>query len=131
MTWVTTIANGIEKAFSFVRPPLAEIPTLLMLCSMLKRPGLSAIALTSAIIQRLPEAGINTDVNEDGSQNKILSFVRIIAEELVNEIKENARVDVAITPGSVVSLGTGANAGGPVTVISYNTLASVIKGVVR
>lgn len=97
----------------------------------MQRPGMSAIALAAAIIRRLPEAGINTDALDDGSQNKVTAFVRILAEEIVNEIKNNARVDVAIPPGVLTSFGTGANAGGPVSVFSTNTTPTVTNGIVR
>ena len=59
------------------------------------------------------------------------AFVRILAEEIVNEIKNNARVDVAIPPGILTSFGTGANAGGPVSVFSTNTTPTVTNGIVR
>ena len=87
MSWITSIAQGIEKAFSGIRPALKMIPPLLLICELYRRPGLSAIALTSAIIRRLPEAGIETGVNADGSPNKINGFVRIISEEIVKEFK--------------------------------------------
>lgn len=131
MSWVQTIADGITSAFEFVRPSLTAIPPLIMICSVMQRPGVSAIALAAAVISRLPEAGINTDALDDGSQNKITAFVRIFAEEIVNEFKNNARVDVAIPPGVLTSFGTGANAGGPVSVISTNTIPTVINGILR
>lgn len=131
MSWIQTIANGVENAFNAVRPALKMIPALLLICELKNRPGLSAIALTSAIIRRLPEAGIETGVNPDGSQNKINQFVRIMCEEIITEIKDNARVTCVIEPGSVVSQGTGANAGGPVVVMSTNTLLSQTLGLIE
>ena len=86
MSWINTIAQGIENAFKAVRPALQSIPPLLLLCEVFQRPGLSAIALTSAIIRRLPEAGIDTGPNNDGSPNKINQFVRIISEEWIKSI---------------------------------------------
>ena len=62
MSWINKIANGIEKAFSTVRAPLQIIPPILLICEVYQRPGLSAIALASSIIKRLPEAGIETGV---------------------------------------------------------------------
>lgn len=131
MSWITTIANGIESAFNAVRPALKTVPALLLLCELKNRPGLSAIALTSAIIRRLPEAGIETGVNPDGSQNKINQFVRIMCEELITEIKDNARVTCVIEPGSIVTQGTGSNAGGPVVVMSTNTMISQNMGLIE
>lgn len=131
MSWIESIANGINKVLKSVRPALPAIPALLLISELKSRPGLSAIALTSAIISRLNEAGITTGVNEDGSENKINKFVRIMCEEIINEIKDNAVVNAVIEPGSVITTGTGANAGGPVTVISTNTMVSQLLGLIR
>ena len=131
MTWIESISSGIEKAFSAVRPALKFIPPILLLCELKSRPGLSAIALTSAIIRRLPEAGIETGTNNDGSANKINQFVRIMCEETIKEIKENARVTTVIEPGSVITNGSGASAGGPVVVVSTNTIVSQALGLIE
>ena len=131
MSWINTIAQGIENAFKAVRPALQSIPPLLLLCEVFQRPGLSAIALTSAIIRRLPEAGIETGVNADGSPNKINQFVRVLCEEIVTEIKDNAKVTCVLQPGTINSIGTGANAGGPVVVTSYNTIPVNTMGIIE
>ena len=131
MSWINKIANGIEKAFSTVRAPLQIIPPILLICELYQRPGLSAIALASSIIKRLPEAGIETGVNNDGSPNKINQFVRILSEEIIQEIKDNARVTCVVEPGTINSLGTGANAGGPVVVTSVNTIPINIMGIIQ
>ena len=131
MSWINTIAQGIDNAFKTVRPALKSIPPLLLLCEVIQRPGLSAIALTSAIIKRLPEAGIETGVNADGSPNKINQFVRVLCEEIVTEIKDNAKVTCVLQPGTINSIGTGANAGGPVVVTSYNTIPVNTMGIIE
>ena len=131
MSWINTIAQGIENAFKTVRPALQSIPPLLLLVGVTQRPGLSAIALTSAIIKRLPEAGIETGVNADGSPNKINQFVRVLCEEIVTEIKDNAKVTCVLQPGTINSIGTGANAGGPVVVTSYNTMPVNTMGIIE
>ena len=131
MSWINTIAQGIENAFKAVRPALQSIPPLLLLVGVIQRPGLSAIALTSAIIRRLPEAGIETGVNADGSPNKINQFVRVLCEEVIKEIKDNAKVTCVLQPGTINSIGTGANAGGPVVVTSYNTIPVNTMGIIE
>ena len=131
MNWINTIAQGIENTFKAVRPALQSIPPLLLLVGVIQRPGLSAIALTSAIIRRLPEAGIETGVNADGSPNKINQFVRVLCEEIVTEIKDNAKVTCVLQPGTINSIGTGANAGGPVVVTSYNTMPVNTMGIIE
>ena len=131
MSWINTITDSIEKAFDAVRPSLKSIPPLLLICELYRRPGLSAIALTSAIIRRLPEAGIETGVNADGSQNKVNAFVKIICEEFVNEIKTNAKVTTVIEPGTIVGKGTGASPSGPVTVTTINTFIGKSLGIIE
>ena len=131
MSWIERISNAIERAFDSIRPPLASIPPLLLVCEVYTRPGLSAIALASSIIRRLPEAGIETGVNTDGTPNKINAFVRIFSEEIVREIKDNAKVSCVITPGSIMTTGTGGNAGGPVVVQSTNTMVGKTMGIIE
>ena len=131
MSWINTIAQGIENTFKAVRPALQSIPPLLLLVGVTERPGLSAIALTGAIIRRLPEAGIETGVNADGSPNKINQFVRVLCEEIVTEIKDNAKVTCVLQPGTINSIGVGGNAGGPVVVTSYNTIPVNTMGIIE
>lgn len=129
MAWIDTISKTIDKVFSVVRAPLPAIPPFLLLCEIMNRPGLSAIALASAIIQRLPEAGIDTGPNPDGSPNIMNQMWRIASEEIVKEFKNNMKISTVIEPGSVVSQGVGSNAGGPVYVVSTNMLPTAAHGI--
>lgn len=131
MTWIERIGQSINTLFTKVRPSLPSIPSILLICGSKQRPGLSAISLTSAIIKRLPEAEIETGVNVDGSPNKINQFVRIICEEVIKEIKDNIKVTCVIEPGTINSIGTGANAGGPVVVVSRNTIPVNVTGIIQ
>ena len=88
MGWISKIADGIANAFSTVRAPLGLLPPLLLICEVKNRPGLSAIVLTSSIIKRMPEAQIETGVNNCGSPNMNNKFIRIVCEELIKEIKD-------------------------------------------
>lgn len=131
MSWIKTLAQSIKSAFTTARPPAPTIPPALLLCEAINRPGLSAMALASAIISRLPEAGIPTGVNPDGSENVNNKFVKIMCEEIVKEIQNSARIDCSIKPGSIMIVGTGGNAGGPVTVQSQNTNIASLNGLIR
>ena len=82
MGWITKIADTVNGALSSLRPPVVSIQPILLLCEIMDRPGLSAITLTSAIIARLPEAGIQTGVNPDGSANMICQYTRIMCDWL-------------------------------------------------
>lgn len=131
MTWIENIAKGIGNVFTKCRKPLTSIPTVLLLCETNNKPGLSAIAMASAIISRLSEAGIISELNPDGTQNKTCKLIRIVCEEIVNEFHNNAQIVVGSNAGTVVSVGQGANAGGPIVIQSSNTLPFQIKGVIR
>ena len=131
MGWIDRISDGIQRAFSTVRKPLQPLPPVLLICDVKTRPGLSAISLASSIIRRLPEAGIETGVNNDGSPNKINQFIRILCEEIVQEIKDNARVTCVIEPRTINSYGTGASASGPVVVNSINTIPVNVTGIIE
>ena len=131
MSWINTIAQGIEKAFNTVRPALKSIPPLLLLCEVVQRPGLSAIATIGSIIKRMPEAGIETGVNPCGAPNVNNKLIRIVCEEVIKEIKDNAKVTCVIAPKSVTSIGIGSNASGAIVVKSYNTIPVITNGIIK
>lgn len=131
MSWINVIAQGIEKAFMAVRPALKSIPPLLLLCEVFQRPGLSAIVTTGSVIKRMSEADIETGVNPCGAPNVNNKFIRIICEEVIKEIKDNAKVTCVLQPETINSVGTGANAGGPVVVTSYNTIPVNTMGIIQ
>ena len=132
MGWIDKIATTVNSALSALRPPVIPIPPILLLCEILDRPGLSAISLTSAIISRLPEAGIPTGVNPDGSANMICQYTRIVCEEVIKEIQQHAVVNGAVPPGSINVVGTGTAAGiAPVAVTASNVGASAMSGIIR
>ena len=54
-----------------------------------------------------------------------------MCEELVTEIKDNAKVTCVLQPGTINSVGTGSNAGGPVVVTSYNTTPVNTYGILQ
>ena len=132
MGFIDKIATAVNSALSALRPPVIPIPPILLLCEILDRPGLSAISLTSSIISRLPEAGIPTGVNPDGSDNMINQYTRIIVEEIIKEFQNNAVVNAAVPPGSINVVGTGTAAGiAPVAVTGVNSLPSAVNGIIR
>ena len=132
MAWIDKIASTINGALKALRPPVISIPPILLLCEILDRPGLSAITLTSSIIARLPEAGIPTGVNPDGSENMINQYTRIVCEEIIKEFQQHAVVNGAVPPGSINIVGTGTAAGiAPVAVSATNIGVSSLFGLLR
>lgn len=132
MAWIDKIASTINGALKALRPSVISIPPILLLCEILDRPGLSAITLTSSIIARLPEAGIPTGVNPDGSENMINQYTRIVCEEIIKEFQQHAVVNGAVPPGSINIVGTGTAAGiAPVAVSATNIGVSSLFGLLR
>jgi hypothetical protein len=110
------IQSGIEKA----RAPLATIPSILLICSAISRPGLSAMMIASRIIKRQSEAGAPFGPAADGTANVAEAMERIRVEEMVSALKLDSRVQVGIPIGGIQFMGTGSNAGGPVVVQGFN-----------
>ena len=117
---IEQICNGIEKAISMCRVPLTYIPATILVCSAIKRPGLSAMIIASNIIKRQTEAGAPYGPSADGSANVAEAMEVIRVEEMVKALKMDSRVQVGIPIGGIQITGTGANAGGPVQIAGFN-----------
>lgn len=128
MGWIDKLQTDINNSFNKARAPLAELPAILAFCEANNRPGLSAISLATEIISRLPEMGINTGVNNDGSKNKVLQFVKIISESVVKEIKNNMKVNIPLVTGLIDFAGVGASASGTVAVTGRNVSNKTVAG---
>ena len=55
----------------------------------------------------------------------------VMCEEFVNTLKNEAVVSTSVPTGKIMVTGMGANAGGPVQVTGYNSMSTVIKGVMQ
>ena len=91
-----------------------------MVCSLIKRPGLSVMVSTANIIKFLGEKGIETRANPDGSDNRTNILVAGIVNELYRALRFDSNVQVAFGPGSMAITASGSNAGGPVVVTGTN-----------
>lgn len=103
---IESMAQMVNEELSATRAPAQDLPPFLTTIESKTRPGLSAICLTSNIISRLGEAGIDTGALPDGSENSVTRMVRIIVEELIKEIQLNMKIMIEIPPG--VTVGTAA-----------------------
>lgn len=115
-----TICDNIIKAIEAVRVPFTYIPATILVCSAVKRPGLSAMIIASNIIRRQTEAGAPYGPAADGSENVAEAMERIRVEEMVKALKMDSRIQVGIPIGGIQITGTGANAGGPVQIQGFN-----------
>ena len=131
MDWISNISDSVIATLENSRMPMQSPPAMPLFCESQIRPGLSATTLASKIISRLPDIGIPTGPNPDGTENIVNKFVRIISEEVVNAIKDDAVVMSSIPMGYIPVTGTGGNAGGPVLSTGYNILDSISRGIIR
>ena len=111
--------------------PANILPPLLLKCTALNRPGLSAYKIAAQIIQNNKALGIPVEDNPDGSDNLINQYTYNVVKCIVDAIKNDATVQVAIPMQSLLIQATGANAGGPVTCIGTNLLDSVGNGIMQ
>ena len=129
---IQKIGDTIDTVMETIRPPLMQIPSILLLCEMLQRPGMSETILAAAIVAGLEKLGIPTGVNPDGSENLIVKSVQMGCKELVSHIHDYARVDSAAAPNSVAITGSGVAAGiAPVAVTGSNSSFISVNGGVR
>ena len=131
MISIQSIADKITALFEKSRPALTPIPALIMLCSLMQRPGLSAALIAAAIIRRQSEAGAPTGALPDGSRNVAEAMEVVRVEEILKALKQNAKIEVVVPPGAITITATGANGGGPVTVMGTNINATNITGLIR
>ena len=118
--FVNKICNFISSMTTKARGPLQTIPAIILVCSAINRPGLSAMLITSNIIRRQSEAGAPIGPAKDGSANIAEAMERIRVEEIVKALKMDAKIQIGIPIGGIQFTGTGANAGGPVVVTGFN-----------
>lgn len=102
MISVQEICKNIENLISKVRIPFPSVPAVLIACSVIKRPGLSAMMMASEIIRRQAEAGAYFGKLPDGSDNIMEAMERIRCEVIVNAIKNDLKVEASINPGSII-----------------------------
>lgn len=123
--------NIIQRLSSFIQNklsiPLIPISAIMLLCSTIKRPGMSPMLITAKIIDQLGEKGVPIGVNIDGSPNLMNQMYFTMVDQIINAIKMDGKVEIAIAPGAIVSSGF-ANG---VPVISNNVGAVSGSGIVR
>ena len=117
---IAQICKTISNLFDNVRPPFPQLSRLLLVCSMIRRPGLSAIQSTSNIVKDLNKLGIPTGPMPDGSPNLTVGFTYALVKEIYRAAKNDASIQVGFQPGSLMFTVFGANAGGPIVANGLN-----------
>lgn len=117
MIGIESITNSIKNLLnSTLRTPAKIIPGIILICSLARRPGLSCLISFGNVVQDISKQGLFTDKLPSGASNKMNAFAKAIICEVFRSLKEDANIQVALPIGSISFVGTGANAGGPVTV---------------
>ena len=114
-----------------MKKPAETLPALLLNCVAIRRPGLSPYKIAAQIISNNRLLGIPDGVNPDGSPNLINQYTYNVVKCIIEAIKEDAVVQVAIPRGTIVVQTKGENAGGPLIGTGVNIMNSVTKGIIR
>ena len=117
---IEQICHTITNFFNNIRPPFPQLPRLLLVCSMIRRPGLSVIQSTANIVKDLNKLGIPTGPMPDGSANLTVAFTFANTKEIYRAMKKDASIQVGFQPGSMMLTAYGSNAGGPIVVTGMN-----------
>lgn len=130
-TTIQAISNTIENLLQKARAPLTVIPSVILVCSAIQRPGLSAKSIAASIIKRQGEAGAPIGAAADGSQSIPEAMEVIRVEEIYKGLKMDARIDSALCAGSIQVAGTVQTAAGPGTFQGTNINCFNIHGIIR
>jgi hypothetical protein len=121
MSTLTTVIDTLKEVLSPGKFSVTKIlPLPLLLCTSLRRPGLSAMDITAQFIAEMGNMNIPTGPNPDGSPNLINALAYAYSTVLVRNIKLNGVVQMAIPPGGMSLKGVGMSSAGPVAVELIN-----------
>lgn len=128
---INNIIEGFDKVLSLnnLGSP-TPIPTVLILTGVPIRSGLSAMKIASRIISRKSEAGLPVGVLPSGAPNPDEIMIRIIVEEIIKALQQEAIISIGIPPGITLSA-TGASPAGPVSVFGSTLTYSKGYGVIQ
>lgn len=108
MLGIESVIKSIKNLFdNELRTAANIIPGIIMICSLAKRPGLSALISFGRIIQELEKSGMPTEPLPDGTPNMMNKMVHHVVCEVFRALKEDANIQVALAPGSVNIVATG------------------------
>ena len=117
---ISQICESVKNYFKNSRPPVQQLPRMLLASSLLKRPGLSTIVSTANIVKDLNMMGIPTGPMPDGSPNLTVAHAFSFFKEDYRAHKMDAVVQFGMGPGSFniqvgPAMGTNINCGNETT----------------
>lgn len=110
--FVDKIVDSIQKVMDVVRLPAKEVPGILLVCSMVRRPGLSLLTSLANVSRDFNRLGIPTEKNPDGSENLSISYAATMLKEVIRAIQNDMKITNATVPGSEIiatPMGPGTN----------------------
>ena len=125
------VVNNITELLDSTKISASILPPLLLKSASLSRPGLSAYRITTQIIQDNKALNIPTGENPDGSVNMINQYTYNVVKAIVDALKYEATVQIAIPQNSLLIKSEGANGGGPVVCIGTNLVDSIGNGILQ
>jgi hypothetical protein len=128
---IQSITNTINKLIQSARLPIKTIPTVMLLCSVIKRPGMSAMLAAANAIKGQSKFGAPTGDLPDGTPNMMNAMMYTLTEAIYRDIKMNGVVQIGIPIGGIEVTVMGENAGGPVVCKGTNTNNATGYGTLR
>lgn len=105
---ISAMLSNLKKLLSFKSVSSQSIPSPLILAAS-NRSGLSETRVYNKVIESMKKMDIPVGDMPDGSPNLYTTLTYIIIQEILNDIRENAKIQVAIEPfGNVTTTGTDA-----------------------
>lgn len=124
---VKTISDEITKLMNFCRPPKAALPTLLLVCSLIRRPGMSASLIASKCLSKQGRMGLKGGPMPDGSTNGYEAMVVNLVKEITDAIKFDGVGQAATPIGAFSIMGTCQTPSGPGTIQGTNINSPLIR----
>lgn len=128
---MSNILKILLSAFSLMKQPADTLPPPLVFIGAKLRPGLSARDIAARVISRFSESdAVNGEIFQEG--NNVMTALELIRmEEIVNAIQTEMKISSVIDPGAMIINASGANGGGPVTVVGTNINITESNGVAQ
>lgn len=98
---ISQICESIKNFFQTTRPPVQQLPRMLLVCSLIKRPGLSAVVSVANIVKDLNMMGVPTGPMPDGSPNLTVAHAFAVTKEIFRALKLDAVVQVGVGPAAL------------------------------
>ena len=120
---IKLICDAIKQSFKNSLKPANILPSVLLLCSLGKRTGLSCSMSTANIIANQALFNAPTDAKlPDGQPNMMNALINIIVAEVFRALREDAAIQIVIPNNSIIIQSNGSNSAGPVISVGSNML---------